>query len=325
MLRKIAGIIVITLGISVLVCGLIGLYMYIFKSNTFGMVLFGLIVLFSLWLIYTGIRLIRHYIVSILTHHDNPDTDGSYEHDSLNNTNSDVIYKKGTGRLTGIDTAIIQSYFAERKIRKLHIGCGENILDGWLNSDHFQHSSSILHLDATDVFPFANDMFDYIYSEHMIEHISYSHGLAMLKECHRVLRNNGTIRISTPNLQFVIDLYRDNKSELQMEYIKWATDTYIETAPYYDDTFVINNFVRCWGHAFIYDEKTLRSSLEKAGFAKIIRCDLNESEHETLRNLENERRLPKGFLELESVTLEGTKIFNSTLANGVGPNQYLDT
>jgi predicted SAM-dependent methyltransferase len=323
MLRKIAGIIVITLGISVLVCGLIGLYMHIFKSNTFGMVLFGLIVLFSLWLIYTGIRLIRHYIVSILTHHDNPDTDGSHEHDSLNSTNGDVIYKKGTGRVTSIDRAIIQSYFAERNIRKLHIGCGESILDGWLNSDLFQHSSSILHLDATDVFPFANDTFDYIYSEHMIEHISYSHGLAMLRECNRVLKNNGTIRISTPNLQFLIDLYRNNKSELQMEYIKWATDTYIETAPYYDDTFVINNFVRCWRHAFIYDEKTLRSSLEKAGFAKIIRCDLNESEHETLRNLENEERLPKGFLKLESVTLEGTKIFNSTPANG--PNQYPDT
>ena len=96
-----------------------------------------------------------------------------------------------------------------------------------------------------------------------------------------------------------------------MEYIKWATDSCIKSAPYYDDTFAINNFVRDWGHLFIYDEKTLRSSLEKAGFTKIFRCDLNESKDETLRNLEHEERMPKGFLKLESVTLEGTKVLDS--------------
>lgn len=207
-----------------------------------------------------------------------------------------------------VDRAIIESHFAEREIRKLHIGCGGNILIDWLNSDLFPYSDSILHLDATNTFPFANDTFDFIFSEHVIEHISYSHGLVMLSECYRVLKNNGKIRISTPNLSFLMDLYRDQKSELQKEYIKWATNSFIKNAPYYDDTFVINNFVRDWGHLFIYDDKTLRSSLEKAGFARIVRCDLNESEDEALRNLENEERMPKGFLKLESLTLEGAKI-----------------
>jgi hypothetical protein len=61
---------------------------------------------------------------------------------------------------------------------------------------------------------------------------------------------------------------------------------------------------------FIYDEKTLRSSLEKAGFADIVRCDLNESKDESLRKLENENRMPEGFVKLESFTLEGTKVIN---------------
>jgi predicted SAM-dependent methyltransferase len=217
-------------------------------------------------------------------------------------------FKRNFGR---VDSRITESYFAEREIKKLHIGCGGNILGDWLNSDFFPHSDRIVHLDATDSFPFSNETFDYIFSEHMIEHISYSNGLAMLSECHRVLRNNRKIRISTPNLKFLIDLYTDDKSEAQREYIKWATDTFIKSAPYYDDTFVINNFVRDWGHLFIYDEKTLRSSLEKAGFTKIIRCDLNESEDESFRNLENEKRMPKGFLKLESVILEGTKVLDN--------------
>jgi hypothetical protein len=69
----------------------------------------------------------------------------------------------------------------------------------------------------------------------------------MLSECHRVLKNNGKIRISTPDLQFLIDLYRDNKSELQRQYIKWATDERIKGAPCYDETFVINSLSETGG------------------------------------------------------------------------------
>lgn len=111
----------------------------------------------------------------------------------------------------------------------------------------------------------------------MIEHVSYTNGFEMLSECHRVLKNNGKIRISTPNLQFLIDLYQDNKSELQIEYIKWTTNKFIRYSPYPDDTFVINNFVRDWGHLFIYDEKTLQSLLERAGFTISLSVSLNKA------------------------------------------------
>lgn len=217
-------------------------------------------------------------------------------------------YKRRFGH---VDREIIENYLAKQEIRKLHIGCGGTILSGWLNSDLCPYSDNILHLDATTTFPFKDDTFDFIFGEHMIEHISYSSGFTMLSECHRVLKNNGKTRISTPNLQFLIDLYGNSKSELQSEYIKWATDSFIKSAPYYDDTFVINNFVRDWEHLFIYDEKTLRALMEKVGFSEITRFDLNNSEEELLLNLENNERIPKGFLKLESFTLEGTKLHNS--------------
>jgi predicted SAM-dependent methyltransferase len=207
-----------------------------------------------------------------------------------------------------LDTEIITSYIDRSGIKKVQIGCGANIHSDWLNTSFFPTSDKVIHLDASKKFPLPNDTFDYIFSEHMIEHITYPEGLVMLGECYRILKHNGTIRLSTPKLDFLIELYQENKSELQQEYIKWATDISIEHAPYYDDVFVINNYVRNWGHLFIYDEKTLRSSMEKAGFTKIERCNLNESEHEALRNLENEMRMPKGFLNLESVILEGTKV-----------------
>lgn len=207
-----------------------------------------------------------------------------------------------------VDRAIIESYLTEHQTRNLHIGCGSNHLEGWLNSDYFPRSEKILHLDATERFPFEDNLFDYIFSEHMIEHVSFTEGLFMLGECQRILKDKGRIRISTPDLQFLINLYQSNKSDIQNEYIRWSTDKFIKYAPYYDDTFVINNFVREWGHLFIYDEKTLRFSMERAGFKKIISYPLHESDDETFRYLEYDKRMPEGFSAFESFVLEGTKL-----------------
>lgn len=238
---------------------------------------------------------------------------------SLKNLNLDIIAKElwrlkniilfsFKRRFGWVDQEIIKNYFNEEKVQKLHIGCGNNILEGWLNSDYYPGSKTIVHLDATKVFPFADKQLNYIFSEHMIEHITYSQGLFMLSECFRILRENGKIRISTPDLAFLIDLYKEEKTEIQKDYIQWATENIIPKVPYFYDTFVINNFVREWGHLFIYDEKTLRLSLEKAGFCNIVRHDLNQSADKILQGLENESRMPIGFLNLETITLEGTKL-----------------
>jgi predicted SAM-dependent methyltransferase len=213
-------------------------------------------------------------------------------------------------RFGAVDRQVLTNYLQRNQIRKLHIGCGFNMIDGWLNSDYQPYPTDTLRLDATKTFPIEDNQFDYIFSEHMIEHLEYIGGLSMLKECFRVLRKDGTIRVSTPDLPFLIDLYRNDKSQQQIEYIKWATDNFVPDTDY-DDVFVINNFVRAWGHQFIYDEKTLRSSMEKAGFTNITKCDLNQSVEAAFRDLENETRLPPGFLKMETLTLEGKKSIDS--------------
>jgi predicted SAM-dependent methyltransferase len=152
----------------------------------------------------------------------------------------------------------------------------------------------------------------------MIEHIDYKTGVQMLAECYRVLRPGGKIRIATPDLAFLIELYRQNKTARQKAYIQWVTDWFIKDAPGYEDTFVINNFVRAWGHTFIYDEKVLRDAMDRVGFTEIRRCALRESSDPELRGLEHERRLPKGFLRLETLVLEGTKPVDRAAAHGNG-------
>ncbi len=118
-----------------------------------------------------------------------------------------------------VDRQLLKRYLkTHQQDRRLHIGCDENLLDGWLNSDLHPKSPKVFHLDAIKPFPLAGNEFDFVFSEHMIEHIHYYDAINMLKEAYRVLRNNGRIRVSTPNLQFLIDLYSRDKTDLQKDY-----------------------------------------------------------------------------------------------------------
>ncbi len=210
--------------------------------------------------------------------------------------------------LAGTDKELSDKYFTSQKTRKLQIGCGENILKGWLNSDYQPKSDKILHLDVTKPFPFKENVLDYVFSEHTISQFTYLQGLKIFAECYRDLKPRGKLRISTPDLSFLIGLYKSEKSELQKAYLRWATENLKKTAPFCEDTLVINKFMRNWGHKFIYDEKILRYSLEKVGFTEIKKCDLCDSEDEALQGLENVGRMSAGFLELESIALEAVKL-----------------
>jgi predicted SAM-dependent methyltransferase len=207
-------------------------------------------------------------------------------------------------RISGKAKRRMGKYVAGAGEKKLNLGCGENVLAGWLNVDFDPLSKEVVYLDATARFPLPDGVFDFIFSEHMIEHISYAHAEHMLRECFRIMKAGGRIRISTPDLKFLMELYRDDKSPLQEEYVRRTSE---ELGVRALDTHVINRFVREWGHLFIYDEKALRIGLEEAGFADIERCALNESRSPAFRNIENETRRPPGFLRLETLTLEGVK------------------
>src|SRR4051812_40618920 len=100
-------------------------------------------------------------------------------------------------------------YLRENTVHKLQIGCGGNYLEGWFNTD-LSPNAHRTGLNATRRFPFADNTFDYILSEHMIEHVPYDMGRVILSECHRVLKPGGTLRIVTPDLKFLIGLYQND-------------------------------------------------------------------------------------------------------------------
>jgi predicted SAM-dependent methyltransferase len=204
------------------------------------------------------------------------------------------------------DQHLRDEYLCKAAKPKLHIGGGWRLLDGWLNTD-IELIPKVMRMDATEPFPFAENTFQYVYNEHMIEHVPHQKGARMLQECYRVMRGGGVIRVVTPNLAAIIGLYGGELCPEQQEYLLWFCRTFVQDGPP-DAVSAINAMLRQWGHQFLYDEKTLTESMCAAGFKSVQRCVLGESPHHELQNMENEQRYPKGLLNFESVALEAVKV-----------------
>jgi predicted SAM-dependent methyltransferase len=204
----------------------------------------------------------------------------------------------------------IDSYLRTHSIRKLQLGSGDNVLAGWLNTDVyvFKQAKELVHLDARKPFPLPDASFDLVFSEHMLEHLTYGEGLHCLRECHRVLRPGGRIRVATPSLGRLAGLYRPDATELERRYVRWSIDSFVADAGAYLPGFVLNNFFRAWGHQFIYDAQTLGHALETAGFVEVEEWTVGQSGHPELTGLERHLRGAAEFNEFETMVLEARRL-----------------
>lgn len=199
---------------------------------------------------------------------------------------------------------------------KLHLGCGRNLLEGWLNTDLYE-GGDVHFLDVSKPFPFDDTSFSFVFSEHLFEHLPFHEGVAMLRECLRVLKPGGFIRLTMPHLEFLIDLYLHPDKEVNKRYIQWSIDSFDHDVSsfyldgHYPAMFVLNNFMRFWGHQMLYDKSTIVQILKRIGYQDIKFCQLGESEHEDLRDVERHgTQIPPWANGLESMTIEATKPLN---------------
>lgn len=178
-------------------------------------------------------------------------------------------------------------YLAQDGVRKLQIGAGPTQSPDWLTTDiGVTPSGQAVYLDAARPFPLPDASFDYVFSEHMIEHIPYAAACSMLRECLRILKPGGRIRIATPDLDRLLSLKGPEPSALQMEYLRWITRVMLPGGTPVSPTFVINNQFYNYGHQFLFDEACLRGALSEAGFVDIRRMPVGESDDPHLVRVE---------------------------------------
>jgi SAM-dependent methyltransferase len=172
---------------------------------------------------------------------------------------------------------------------KFNFGCGANRLEGWANYD--------AEIDIAKPLPFPNAYADFILAEHVVEHVAYDAALAFFRECRRVLKQDGVVRIAVPSIE---RLWRDG-TEDYFRFVhrkKWAW------AP--DARGAIHAMLYRHGHRGPWTESLLATSLYLAGFDKIKSRRPGESAHDALRNIEGHGRvIGETFNDIETVVCEG--------------------
>lgn len=212
-------------------------------------------------------------------------------------------------------------------MKALYAGCGDSFMPGWINVDlasinaiknanekysDLINDSNYIQTNLEENFPFEDEEFDYIYSEHLIEHLSFDGCINYLNECYRCLKPGGILRTAWPSLEFLFELwqhpnnYRDYIQNHCLLFHKELLEKYkndTDISPIY----IINDNYRMWGHQIMYDIPTLKKLFKETGFINIKQVNWKESSHIELQNIEHSNKRGEKLNKLETAILECEK------------------
>jgi predicted SAM-dependent methyltransferase len=121
-------------------------------------------------------------------------------------------------------------------------------------------------LDVCRPLPFADHSVEWVYAEHLIEHVPLPDGIRWLTEVRRILTPGGLLRLTTPDLRKYVEGYvaEDRFFAKHRRRVKLA----IGIAPPMPDrrAFMFNQIFYLYGHRWIYDREELHHALGRAGF-----------------------------------------------------------
>ena len=196
---------------------------------------------------------------------------------------------------------------AQRGLVFLHVGCGPLLVPKWINCDvltiadpdgrattageaYELRGSLYIHIDPARPYPVPDGKVAWVYSEHLIEHLSLRAGLAWLREMRRVLTQGGRIRISTPDLEQFSRGYLDKSRALltqwRQDLIEYGESKSTPARP----AFLFNTLMRSWGHQYLYDFAEMSTLLTHAGFANVVRQTYRNGQDAALAKLDQKIR-----------------------------------
>jgi predicted SAM-dependent methyltransferase len=158
---------------------------------------------------------------------------------------------------------------------RLHLGCGPCYKEGWVNIDLAQMTPKSVQAwiarkragerprldlmwNLTRGLALSDNSVDAIFSEHVLEHFDFGAGLAILKECYRVLKPGGVLRIGVPDLGRYVASYKGDDSMI---------DDCRPGRP--TRAIALNEIFFHHGHKAIYDYETMALACQEAGFSSV--------------------------------------------------------
>lgn len=145
---------------------------------------------------------------------------------------------------------------------KLHLGCGEKILDGFLNVDIRPREVVDIVANVSDLNMFEKNSIETIYACHVLEHLGRHEYQKTIKHWYEMLMTGGVLRLSVPDIESVFIHYSKHKDLNVLRGLIWGGQTYDQ------------NYHYCG-----WDFQTLSSDLLDVGFSKVSRYEWRNTEH----------------------------------------------
>ena len=203
-------------------------------------------------------------------------------------------------------SGIRRKSFVVQEPVKLNLGCGPIHAAAWVNVDGSnrawlasrlswldrllvslrlvaptEFSAATVYANLLRRFPWRDKSVEAIYMGEMLEHFTQEEGERVLRECYRVLRPGGLLRIRVPdNAHFWKKYLEEYESTKDKPRVQWCLSHTRWTAMYFQDICVRRpRFWQSMGHyhKWMYDEISLTLLLESIGFQDVERKKFHDS------------------------------------------------
>jgi predicted SAM-dependent methyltransferase len=209
---------------------------------------------------------------------------------------------------------------------KLHLGCGLNTYDGWINLDgswnawlskftnlrkillyfhmipeenkDIAWSSDIFIHDVRKKLPFNDNYFSVIYSSHLLEHLYLAEAKYLLTECLRILEPRGILRMVVPDLKAMIVKYIEDMNNFKGTETLSAADSLnmklLLRTPQPPSGNILYRIYSCFkdfhSHKWMYDATSLIGHFERAGFHEAKEMECYQSRISDIERIERDKR-----------------------------------
>lgn len=178
----------------------------------------------------------------------------------------------------------------DRKVN-LHLGCGSINHSKFINIDGLPGPHIHYIREINNLAPFKEDSVNLIYACHCLEHFSYIKVSDVLGEWFRVLKDGGILRLSVPNFDLLLDIYRENGNDIS---------TII--GPLMGGQNYKFNF-----HMTVFNQSSLQNILINTGFKQVREWQPGSSELTTFNDFSVHKVLINGKYYPVSLNLEAIK------------------
>jgi len=213
-------------------------------------------------------------------------------------------------------------------MKKINLGCGPVGKDDWINIDWgilaFLHASplflrllitlrllppeysvrwpgNLMLRDCRRKLPSKDSAVDYIYTSHFLEHLKRFEAEKVLRDCCRVLKNEGTLRIVVPDLELILKKYTERDRKFFIDSFHRDDKKAVESLAlgdllsgvFYPEANKLQQtrlkkiatfFIR--PHLWMYDYDSLAQLLKKSGFKSIEKMKFREGSVPDLETLD---------------------------------------